>query len=313
MYTVSGGSREYRVKPSDRRGVALVVVLALLVALGLTAGVVARAVRLESNTVETLRARTVARYAAESGVVATEWRIQTLLDSLPLPAERAGAFRDPNVWLGPLAKAELGAARFQVVVVDLNARVDLNRSDSATVQGLFAQFTGESRAAGITAAIRTKPLYRVGELALVPGVDVKLAAAVAPYITVWSDGTVNLNSAPEPVLAAQPALGDAGARGIVERRRSGELFTSTTSIVRQDLPMTSPSMDDTEDASFGDVDQAFTAAPAGQSLPASTAPTHFLVVSRGWRAGHPLTHEVQAVYAAMGTRLVLQMWQERDL
>ena len=29
-----------------------------------------------------------------------------------------------------------------------------------------------------------------------------LALAVAPYVTVWSDGIVNINSAPEPVLAA---------------------------------------------------------------------------------------------------------------
>jgi hypothetical protein len=41
-------------------------------------------------------------------------------------------------------------------------------------------------------------------------------------------------------------------------------------------------------------------------------PTRLLVVSRGWQAGHPLTHEIQAVYAIVGSRLKLQSQLERD-
>jgi hypothetical protein len=38
-----------------------------------------------------------------------------------------------------------------------------------------------------------------------------------------------------------------------------------------------------------------------------------LLISRGWQDGHPLTHEIQAAYAIVGHRLVLQAWSERDL
>ena len=42
-------------------------------------------------------------------------------------------------------------------------------------------------------------------------------------------------------------------------------------------------------------------------------PSRILVVSRGWRDGHPLTHEIQAVYAVVGNQLTLVRWRERDL
>lgn len=42
-------------------------------------------------------------------------------------------------------------------------------------------------------------------------------------------------------------------------------------------------------------------------------PSRLLVVSRGWRDGHPLTHEIQAVYAVQGNDLVLVRWREREL
>lgn len=46
-------------------------------------------------------------------------------------------------------------------------------------------------------------------------------------------------------------------------------------------------------------------------------PSRLLVVSRGWLTGHPLTHEVQALFAIAreptGDRLVLLRWRERDL
>ena len=42
-------------------------------------------------------------------------------------------------------------------------------------------------------------------------------------------------------------------------------------------------------------------------------PSRILVVSRGWLAGHPLTHEVQAVYEVAGGRLAFVRWRERTL
>lgn len=42
-------------------------------------------------------------------------------------------------------------------------------------------------------------------------------------------------------------------------------------------------------------------------------PSRILVVSRGWRDGHSLTHEIQAVYALAFDGLTLVRWRERDL
>lgn len=42
-------------------------------------------------------------------------------------------------------------------------------------------------------------------------------------------------------------------------------------------------------------------------------PSRLLLISRGWVSGHPLTSEIQAVYAISGTRLVFSHWRERSL
>ena len=42
-------------------------------------------------------------------------------------------------------------------------------------------------------------------------------------------------------------------------------------------------------------------------------PGRLLLISRGWVSGHPLTSEIQAVYAITGNRLVFSHWRERSL
>src|SRR5207245_3976185 len=180
--------------------------------------------RLEAEILSSLRARTVARYSAESGILAATVRIEALLDSTRSLPERITTFRELATRLAPLTDVDLGSGRFGVAVVDLNARIDLNRADEATLQGLFRQFTTDSHAEQVVASLKQAPLNRLGELAHIPGIDDSLALAVAPYVTVWSDGAVNINAAPEPVLAALPGISSALARSAVRRRETGELF-----------------------------------------------------------------------------------------
>jgi type II secretory pathway component PulK len=163
---------------SDRRGVALILVLGLLLILGGIATDMARAARLDAGIVESLRARTVARYAAESGIAAGLQTKQNLMN------------------------IALGDARFGVVTTNLNARIDLGHSDSATIRGLFQEFTDESNARAIAREIVDRPLQRVGELTLIPGVTDALAAAVAPFVTVWGDGSIDTSAAAPQVRAA---------------------------------------------------------------------------------------------------------------
>ena len=276
--------------PAAVPGVALIVVLWLLLVLGVVASEVARQAHRESRLVAYLRARTAGRYAAESGVLLATSEIEALLDSNPSLAARAKALRDVTL---PATEHDqtLGEARFRVAVIDLNARLDLNRANPVALANLFAEFTSESRAGSIVAALRQEPVLRVSELARVPGVDDSLARAVGPYLTVWSDGLVDINSAPEPVLAALPSVGHAVAQTLVRRREAGEVFTSPAVV----LPL----------ENLGS-----RAVRALHSV--VTSPTRLLLVSRGWESGLPVTHEIQAVFDVVGNALVLEHWEERD-
>ena len=167
----------------SRRGVALILVLGLLLILGGIATDIGRAARLDAGIVESMRARTVARYAAESGIA--------------LGLRELRAHRLPNI-----SSVSLGDAAFGVVGTNLNARVDLAHSDTATIRGLLQQFVAPALATAITRELTLRPLQRVGELTLVPGVTDAAALAIVPYVTIWGDGSVDTSAAPGPVRAA---------------------------------------------------------------------------------------------------------------
>jgi type II secretory pathway component PulK len=189
-----------------------------------------------------------------------------------------------------LTHVRVGDAEFDATVLDLNARIDLNHSSTGTLEGLFSQFTSRDRAKAVAEAIKREPVSRFAELARVPGADDALALSVAPYVTIWSDGIIDINTAPEVVLASLPGLGQAVARRIVSRRDAGEVFTSS---------------DTFRPASTGPV--------SAEGFPALTvAPTRVMLVSRGWQPGSAVTHEIQATYVILGSLMVLQSWEERD-
>jgi general secretion pathway protein K len=245
----------------------------------------------------------VARYAAESGIVA---------------GRQAWPFDISTPGMPGLEDVPLGGARFSVEVTNLNGRLDLNYADQEALVGLFSQFTSPASAHALAAALqdwrdtdglvrrngaeeptyaragsqftpRNGALTRVEELHGLMGMTALLARAVEPYVTVHGDGRIDVNAAPEPVLAALPGIGASGARIIVSRRGDG-LLSSVTEV------------------------QALLGASAARSLSSLTvAPTRLLFTSRGWLPGHPLIHEIQATYAIGGTGLVLRSWRERDL
>src|SRR2546427_12306844 len=95
----------------DQRGVALIFVLWLLVLLGVIMTEVASRTRAESALLTSLRSRTVARYAAESGILAATVAIERLLDSTHNPLERASVFRQLDARLASLTDVELGGDR----------------------------------------------------------------------------------------------------------------------------------------------------------------------------------------------------------
>ena len=290
----------------DHRGVALMLVLWLLVVLGVIATAIVGATHADATLTRNLRARTTARYAAESGILVATIRLKRALAD--------AALHNPDRHFTALRDVQLGDGRFGIAIVDLNARLDLNRSDEEMLRAFFAQFTTESRAARIAAGIadwkdaddtprpdgaelgdyaaagspyvpRNAPLDRLDDLAHVLGVGDSLVRLVAPFVTVESDGLINIHSAPEPVIAALPGMGRARARDVVARRGSG------------DEPLSPESLRD-----------------LGAAFPrVTTTPSRLLIVSRGWQDGHALTHEIQAVYGIAGRELYLLTWRERDL
>lgn len=271
---------------------ALIFVLWMLVLLGLAIGELVARARDEASIVATLRSRAVARYAAESGVLVTTAALQTLLDSASEPEDLAASARHLDTLGRQPAALAATSAQFAVAVANLNARLDLARSDTAALQSLFAQFVPAGRAAEITTALRGDPVTRFSELARVPGADDAFALAVAPYVTVSSDGLIDVNAAPEAVLAAIPGIGPAKAGAIVARRDGGEVLPSADEF----RPPPGPG----------------TAAAGGEGILLTVAPTRIMVVSRGWQRGMPLSHEIQAVYVVLAGTLTLESWEERD-
>jgi len=302
------------VRRGDRRGVALMLALWLIIVLGVVATAITAASHADATLTWNLRARATGRYAAESGIVVAARQLETLAVETPSTEERARIFQDVDRHFRDWRDVAIGSGRFGIVVVDLNARMDLNHGDAVMLRAFFAQFTDGARAERAAAVLadwidaddltrpggaesreyvaagspylpRNAPLDRLDDLAHMLAVDDSLAAAVAPFVTVDGDGLVNLNSAKEPVLAALPGVGAASARALVARRLAGETFTA--------------------------LDELRSMGPAFPRL--AVIPTRLLIVSRGWVAGNPLTHEIQAVYGVAGNRLFLLAWRERDL
>ncbi len=256
----------------ERRGVALVLVLSLIVILGgLGAAVMTRA-RASRDLVTNARARVVARFAAESGIEATRASIDALLAALP-----GGESRDQqlNLFVRDAMRGDsisLGDARSITAVLDPGAQLDVNAAPVQNLTTLLAYFTDIGRAADMASAIRrhiegnsvagrdaatasfrfANPVRSLEELREIPGIDIAVLTRAAPYLTVDGDRQINQAIASDTVMAA--AFGDLGS-----------------------------------------------------------SPTRLVLIARGWHAGHPLSHEIQAVFAVSDTRLVLITWRERTL
>jgi len=312
----------------NERGVALMLVLWLIVVLGAVAAAVASRAHESLAIARTARTRSSVRYAAESGVVAAKARLEELYQESSAPEARAGAFARLEEEVGRFGERALGDVRYQVAVVDLGSRIDLNQAASSLLLSLFTQVAGEREAPALVNALEdwkdrdrrprpgggeapeyaaagspfqppNGPMLRLDELTRVLGFSDSIADMLAPFITVHGGGRINLNTAPRPVLAALPQLGPSGADAILAARAGGRVLTSAE-----------------------DIRTRFADQGAATSLPLrsfTTVADRILVISRGWLEGSPLTHEIQAVLqlwaGAAGSRPEWRVvhWTERDL
>lgn len=322
-----------RARLRDRRGVALALVLWVIVILGAVGLGIVGAARSQLDVARTLRASAVARYAAESGVEEARARYRELLAAADGGGGEAGAFQRLAEELEGGGDRELGDARYRVTVLDLGARVDLNASSDEVLLALFSELVGERRAASLVDALRdwtddddeplprgaeaadyaragspwrppNRPLRRLDDLPRIRGFDDSVLAALAPFVTVWGDGRVNVNSAPREVLAAVPSIGPDGAEALIGARAGGGPIGSKVDLMGRL--------------------RAGLDRPVGAQLgPVTTTADRILVVSRGWEEGSPLTYEIHAVLEVVrtgalagpdaGPSLVLRHWEERTL
>lgn len=298
-----------------RRGFALPAVLWILVLVGaVSAGFLAAAQaerRSVANGIESARAR----WAARGELARTLARLETTLAGPSAVRElRAGGdtLHDSGVQVvGDVpvrsvlvdARARLGldsASRRELV--DLQVALGVPRSHAERVAAAVLDWRdaddrprsggGESfayRARGLPARPANRPFEGVHELRQVLGVTRALYDRLAPYLTVSSDGRINVNSAPAEVLSTLPGLDLASARLLVEAR-AGDPFTGPFHLVEA-LPARAARalrnrMDSfTRRAAFGPrrVDLVMRAPPGGSHSPAVIRGVLELEGGRSWK------------------------------
>jgi general secretion pathway protein K len=286
-----------RARRNSRRGVALLLVLWLVALLAMVSLAASTAARSSGDLVAARRANATAQSMAESGVTVALSTIgdslrATLNDStrrdLFLNALDAGVNEGRSA-LGTAASDTLGDGAFVVAVVDVSARLDINEAGADGLARLLSQFMPAAEAQ-------------------------TLAERVAARVR--GDGTL-----PDSALMASEAR-DSVARVLLGRSSSStrlrhpfetlEELEAVPGFAEKVLTQVLPLL--TVD---GDARINRRAAPPSVLRAASgtlvDAPTRLLIVARGWQLGHPLSHEIQAVYDVSNNSLQLVRWRERVL
>jgi general secretion pathway protein K len=197
-------------RTSSRRGVALILVLWVIVILGGVAAAVTAGSRTSMDVTANARSRTVARYAAESGIVAATNVLRLRMEAAGEDVvKRQAALNDAAHALGASAAFDMGDASVRVVMVDVSARIDVNAAPQEALAALFARAGHARTAADAARAIRrhidsipgqANLFTSLDDVAALPGVGAELISAAAPWLTVDGDGQVNRVTAPPVVL-----------------------------------------------------------------------------------------------------------------
>lgn len=256
-----------------RAGVALVLVLWIVVILGTVGATVVATSRQSVSVAANLRASVIARAAAESGIEATVAAFEDTLASMDDSTAR-GAFLNAAAARTAFDSVTLGDGRFAVVASDPGARVDVNLASEERLARFFTQFTD--------------PMH---------------AEATARAIRAWI-------ARPERAGGDASPLRTPGASPLTRPLRSLEELNEVPGIDARLLQASAPYLTVDGDGSINRALASDTVLVAATGDVRDT-PSRIVLVSRGWMSGHPLTREIQAVYAVADRRLVLVHWRER--
>ncbi|MBW3570966.1 MAG: general secretion pathway protein GspK [Gemmatimonadetes bacterium] len=231
----------------DRRGFVLVAVLWVIVLGSALALEVHAGVRADQRAAANARASARAKWAARGGLARAEDALRAKLAA----QSATGAAPAADTLLAPALAARLEEVAVTARVTDARARVQLNLAGEGALREVFAAAgIAPERAREMAAAIvrwrlahapafvpaaadsaqtlRLPPrgaFASVQALREVPGIGFAEYARAAPYLTVASDGRINLNSAPVPVLRTLPGIGPDAAEAVARRRATAPFLS----------------------------------------------------------------------------------------
>ena len=221
-----------------------------------------------------------------------------------------------------------GGGAYELRIEDESGRYPLNTASEAELQRLFAALgLGHLEAVRLAAAIAdwmdpdelhrlngaewddyysdvpggrhpaNGPFVTLDELREVRGVDAALYDRLRRLLTVARDVRVNLNTAPEPVIAALPGIDRVAARRITQARRAGATLESLEDVTAL---LDTPSRERLQ-ASYRELRRRASFVPATYRIVSTATPPG---------PGHPVTME--AVIAVNGARIsVLRILERR--
>jgi len=250
-----------------RRGVAMLAALWLVVAIAVVALQLAL-VGKERRVLGLAAAdRGVGRGAALGALATVQARLDLALRNAPTgnAATALANSRSADPWLDVdslySGTLYLDSTQVDVTAQDLGRQLNLNRMSEEQFRTFFSFVLGEFTRAdllsqtiadwrdldddrrpsgeerdgylkkGLLALPSNGPFRQVDELRMVAGMTQEIYQAVAPYVTTYGDGTVNLNTAPTPVLRAMPGMTDAVLNNILSQRANGRRIASVASVV----------------------------------------------------------------------------------
>jgi len=287
----------YRSTPRDRRGVALLLVLWLVVILASVTIAASGAARSSGDLVTARRAGATAQAMAASGVTAAVAAINDSLSAFVADTVARDAYlnaldagvNDGATAIGRAKSDTLVDGAFAIAIVDVAARLDVNNAGETSLAKFLGGFANAADARNIA--------RRIAEHVRGDG----LATDSASIARTSRDSTLramlgqgNLNT-----LVRHPfeTLGDLSEIPGIDEKLLAQIVPFLT-------------VDGEAMVNRHSAPAAVVAAAAGTL---TEAPTRLLVIARGWQIGHPLTHEIQAVYDVSPNGLVLVRWRERVL
>lgn len=237
-----------RTPAAGRDGFALVAVLWVLVVAGALAAEVHAGVRADQRVAANARAEARARWAARGAVAEA---VEALRARLAEDAAGGTGLVSTDTLLVPPVGLELDGVVATAVATDARARLDLNRATPGELAALWRALGWDARRADALAEAVARwraerlppflaapvdtlrppirpaagPFAAVEALRGVPGVAEDEYGAAEPYLTVASDGRINLNTAALPVLATLPGVDPRAAEAIAGLRERAPLST----------------------------------------------------------------------------------------